>query len=81
MQLNTLTATKQETYKRLRQVLRQGQSTVNLMRTGARKHFGNDSELLVEFGVNPFRSRARTPPETPNPEHPESPAPPPEATE
>jgi hypothetical protein len=77
-QQGTLAASKQEVTKKLRQVIRQGDALVDFLRTGAREHFGPSSEKLVEFGVQPFRSRARTasrkPPATPVPETPESPS-------
>jgi hypothetical protein len=77
VQLNDHTASKQDTYKKLRQSIRQGQRLVDVMRTAAREHFGPDNEILVKFGVQPFRGRSRTkktkPPETGNPEKPEAP--------
>ena len=77
VQLNDHTASKQDTYKMLLQVIRQGQALVDLLRTGAREHFGSDSEILVKFGVQPFRGLSRSkgtkPPETGNPEGPEAP--------
>jgi hypothetical protein len=59
VQQSALTASKQEVAKRLQQVLREGDALVDLLRTGAREHFGPTSEKLVEFGVQPFRGRAR----------------------
>ncbi len=56
---HALTASKQEVSKKLRQTIRKGQKLVFLMRTGAQEQFGTDSETLVEFGVQPFRGRAR----------------------
>jgi hypothetical protein len=85
-QQDSLTAGKQDVSKQLRKTLRQGQKLVDLMRTGAVEHFGADSEKLVEFGVQPFRGRARKavtkPPETPNAKAPDSksPAPSPETS-
>jgi hypothetical protein len=58
--LNALTASKQETYKKLRQLLRSGDALVDVMRTAARQRFGPESEILVEFGVQPFRGRSRS---------------------
>jgi len=81
VQFNAATANKQETYKLLRRVIRSGEAMVDTMRTAARQRFGPDSETLVEFGVQPFRGRSRTPPPvTPNPESP-TPTPQPETTE
>ncbi len=77
VQLNEHTAVKQDLNKTLRQVIRNGQALVDFMRTGARQHFGKDSELLVKFGVQPFRGLTRakkeTPPETASPKAPEAP--------
>jgi hypothetical protein len=72
---HNLTASKQDVSKQLQKTLRQGQKLVDLMRTGAVEHFGADSEKLVEFGVKPFRGRARKaaakPPENPPTETPD----------
>jgi hypothetical protein len=74
-----LTASKQDVSKNLQKTLRQGQALVDLMRTGAREHFGADSEKLAEWGVQPFRGRARKeavkPPENPPAEAPDSSSP------
>ena len=78
---HNLTATKQDVGKNLQKTLRRGQKLVDLMRTAAVEHFGADSEKLVEWGVVPFRGKARKaaakPPEKPPTEapSPESPAP------
>jgi hypothetical protein len=65
--------------KGLQKTLRQGQALVDLMRTGAREHFGADSEKLAEWGIQPFRGRARKeavkPPENPPAEAPDSSSP------
>jgi hypothetical protein len=75
----SLTASKQDASRRLRQTIRKGETLMDFMRTGAREHFGNSSEILVEFGVQPFRGRPRPEDETPTPPSPETPGP--EATE
>jgi hypothetical protein len=81
---HNLTATKQDVSKNLQKTIRQGQKLVDLMRTAAVEQFGADSEKLVEWGVNPFRGRARKtaekPTEKPSAETPDSqsPAPVPE---
>ena len=83
---HTLTATKQDVSKNLQETIRQGQKLVDFMRTGAVEHFGAESDKLVEFGVKPFRGRAKKaatqPPESPNAKAPDSssPAPSPETT-
>ena len=69
---SALMARKQETTKELLEVVRAGNALVDLLRTGAREHFGGSNEKLVEFGVRPFRGRSRAnrpdPTEPPNPQ-------------
>lgn len=60
-QQSTFTAMKQQYTKDLKQTLRSGQLLVDVLRTGAREHYGTDNEKLVEFGMQPFRGRTRTP--------------------
>lgn len=50
-----LTTAKQEVTRELRQALREGDALADFIRTGARAHFGADSEKMVEFGMQPFR--------------------------
>ena len=57
----SLTTAKQETTKELRQVLREGDAVADFLRTGARAHFGPDSEKMIEFGMQPFRGRKLKP--------------------
>lgn len=67
-----LTAAKQEISRQLRTVLYEAQRLTTVLRFAVKEHYGRDSEKLVEFGLQPFRGRARKPkPETP----PEAPAP------
>lgn len=61
-QQSTFTAMKQQYTKDLKQTLRSGQLLVDVLRTGAREHYGTDNEKLVEFGMQPFRGKTRTPP-------------------
>lgn len=58
----SLTATKQQYTKDLKQTLRSGQLLVDVLRTGAKEHYGPENERLVEFGMQPFRGRTRTQP-------------------
>ena len=53
----SLTTAKQEVTKELKQVLREGDALADFLRTGARAHFGADSEKMVEFGMQPFRGK------------------------
>jgi hypothetical protein len=67
-QQGSYTATKQQLTKDLKQTLRSGQLLVDVLRTGAREHYGPDNEKLVEFGMQPFRGKARTLPPLTEPE-------------
>ena len=55
----SLTASKQEVSKRLAEVLREAQFLTTFLDAGIREHYGNRSEKLVEFGLQPFRSQPR----------------------
>ena len=67
-----LTASKQETSKKLKAVLGEAQRVATVLRFAVREHFGRDTEKLVEFGLQPFRGKARKQkePEKPQPEPP-----------
>ncbi|HEV8579484.1 MAG TPA: hypothetical protein VGX68_10420 [Thermoanaerobaculia bacterium] len=54
-----LTASKQEASKLVLSLLRQGEALADVLRTAVREHYGNSSEILVEFGLQPFRGRTR----------------------
>jgi hypothetical protein len=54
-----LAANKQETTKKLQSVLADGRKLANFLRNGVRQRYGNRSEKLVEFGLNPLRARVR----------------------
>jgi hypothetical protein len=55
----SLTASKQETSKRLADLAREARKMLTFVDTGVKQHYGNKSEKLVEFGVQPFRSAPR----------------------
>ena len=55
-----LAANKQETTQKLQSVLADGRKLANFLRNGVRQRYGNRSEKLVEFGLNPLRSRVRS---------------------
>lgn len=55
----SLTARKQEVSKRLAELLRDGEKLMTFLDAGIRQHYGNRSEKLVEFGLQPFRSQPR----------------------
>jgi hypothetical protein len=63
-------ANKQETSKQIQAVVRDGKRTASMVRAVLKEHYGNDSEKLVEFGVQPFRARIRKPKVTPPGEEP-----------
>ena len=54
-----LDARKQEVTVRLKQVLKEGDTLTDFLRTGIRQHYGYQSESLVEFGIQPLRPEAR----------------------
>jgi hypothetical protein len=51
---------KQQTSKRLAAALEEGRKLLNFFWVGLREHFGTRNEKLVEFGLQPFRGRARS---------------------
>ena len=60
------TAGKQEATQRLQELLAEGRKLATFLRTGVKQHYGNRSEKLAEFDLQPFRGRksqATTPPE------------------
>lgn len=66
LQYTALRATKQDLVQQIKVALREGDAIADFLKTGARAHYGSDSEKLVEFGVQPFRGRrAKKSPEPP----------------
>lgn len=67
IQQAALTASKQDISKRLEALLDEGRKLATFLRVGIKQKLGNRSELLIEFGLRPFRSRLRkpTPPHPP----------------
>lgn len=55
----SLTAAKQDVTRELNRLILDGNALVDFIKTGARAHYGKNSEKLIEFGVQPFRSRSR----------------------
>jgi hypothetical protein len=55
----SLTAAKQKVSKRLAERMREGESVMAFVDTCVRQHYGNRSEKLVEFGLQPFRPQPR----------------------
>ena len=63
------TAGRQESSKRLEALLAAGQKVATFLRVGVREHYGNRSEKLAEFRIQPLRARSRaTAPTGPIPE-------------
>lgn len=70
-----LTASKQEASQQLIDLAANCDRLATVVRFTLKQHFGPRSERLVEFGIQPFRSRVRKPVPLPPP-----PPPPPEQT-
>lgn len=52
---NALTAAKQVTSQQLRQAIREGETLVDLLRTGVRQHYGHQESGAREAGARSFR--------------------------
>jgi hypothetical protein len=59
VQQASLTAAKQEVSKRLAERMRDGETLMAFVDAGVRQHYGNRSEKLAEFGLQPFRPQPR----------------------
>jgi hypothetical protein len=55
----SLSATKQEISKKLAERIREGERLMAFVDTCVRQRYGNRSEKLVEFGLQPFRPQPR----------------------
>jgi hypothetical protein len=53
------TAAKQEATNRINVLLTEGWKVATVLRTTIRHHYGNRSEKLAEFNLQPFRGRKR----------------------
>jgi hypothetical protein len=63
-------ASKQLTSQRLLTLLDQGDKLTTVLKVIAKQHYGNGSDKLVEFGIQPLRVRPKAtvvPPTTPDP--------------
>ena len=65
-----LTAAKQTVSKQVDEALREVTRLATVLRVAIKEHYGPDSEKLVEFGIQPFRSATRKPKTPPTPEAP-----------
>lgn len=71
-----LTARKQDVSRQLQYEMAEASRLATVLRLAVKSHYGIDSEKLVEFGIQPFRGRARKVVEEPEtPPLPEAPAP------
>jgi hypothetical protein len=61
-------ASRQEATRRLQARLTEGRKLATFLRAGVRQHYGNRSEKLAEFRLQPFRGRRPAPPVEPEPE-------------
>jgi len=55
------TAAKQEFSKQLKDMVSEGSRLASLLRSAVKEHYGIRAEKLAEFGLQPFRGRARKP--------------------
>ena len=62
----SLQARKQDVSKRLAELMEEGNKLVAFLDAGVRQHYGTRAEKLVEFGLQPFRSRPRLVPVGPD---------------
>lgn len=53
----THAARKQEASSRLATIITQGTKLATFLRVGVKEHFGNRSERLAEYRIQPFRGR------------------------
>jgi hypothetical protein len=64
-------ASKQQSSQRLKTLLTEGNQLTDVLKTLVKQHYGSGSDKLVEFGIQPFRSRPKptvVPVPTPAPE-------------
>ena len=61
------TAAKQQVTRQIEELIDLGQKLATFLRVGVRQHYGNRSEKLVEFGLQPFRGKKRPPEPIPPP--------------
>ena len=64
-------ASKQDASRRLESLLSEGQKVATFLNVGIREHYGNRSEKLAEFHLQPLRGRRPAPQTEPPPPPPE----------
>jgi len=55
----SLTAKRQEVSKRIAELTNEAQKLLTFLDVGVKQHYGNRSEKLAEYGLQPFRSKPR----------------------
>ena len=71
-------ASKQLSTQRLKTLLDKGNKLTNVLKAMVKQHYGSGSDKLVEFGIQPFRTRPKPvvePPTVPTPPEAGTPAP------
>lgn len=63
-----LTASRQIATSRVEYLLAQGRKLATVLRTSVREHYGNRSEKIAEFGLQPLRPRPRRSTDNPLPQ-------------
>jgi adenylosuccinate lyase len=64
---SVMTASRQIATSRIEYQLVQGRKLATVLRTSVREHYGNRSEKVAEFGLQPLRTRSRRSTENPLP--------------
>jgi hypothetical protein len=54
-----LTAARQEISKRIAEIMEQAKRLMTFVDLGVKQHYGNRSEKLIEYGLQPLRSKPR----------------------
>jgi hypothetical protein len=71
-------ASKQLSTQRLKTLVDKGNKLSNVLKARVKQHYGSGSDKLVEFGIQPFRTRPKPivePPTVPTPPEAGTPAP------
>ena len=61
------TASRQQATERVYFLLAQGRKLATVLRTSVREHYGNRSQKVVEFGLQPLHTRSRSTDDNPLP--------------
>jgi len=62
-----LTAHKQDLTRQYQEAMSEAQRMATAMRAALKSHYGPDSDILVEYGIQPFRFKSRKRKEQPPP--------------